>query len=185
MKRISTACFTGHRPTQLPFLFRKQSDEYRRLSDFIDYYIMYLNRSRGVTTFISGMALGVDMLAAERVIALRDAGAPIQLVCAIPCDGQASRWNREDREKYNALCKAANDVIYVGHEYTKDCMIARNRFMIKSSSCCIAVWNGEVGGTSSTVRLARKDKLHICRLDPTDFSISIEDGDPELGLFDM
>lgn len=185
MKKISTACFTGHRPGQLPFAFQPQSDGYRRLANFLDYYILYTHHTHEVTTYISGMALGVDMLAAERVIALREAGIPIQLVCAIPCDGQTSRWQREDREKYNSLCAAANEIIYTGHEYTPDCMLVRNKFMVNNSSHCIAVWNGEVGGTSSTVRMARKDKLHLYIINPTDFKVKIEDGDPEIGLFDM
>lgn len=185
MKKISTACFTGHRPAQLPFPTFPGSDGYRRLADFLDYYILYLHESHGVTSFISGMALGVDMLAAERVLRLRESGIPIQLVCAIPCDGQASRWRREDRERYNNICREANELIQLGHEYTSECMQERNRFMVNNSSHCIAVWNGEIGGTSSTVRLARKSKLHLYIINPTDFSVTIETGDPEIGLFDI
>lgn len=185
MKKISTACFTGHRPGQLPFPTYPGSDGYRRLSDLLDYYILYLHKSHGVTSFISGMALGVDMLAAERVVRLRDAGIPISLVCAIPCDEQASRWKGEDRARYKVLCDTANEVIQVGHEYTPDCMQERNRFMVNNSAFCIAVWNGDIGGTSSTVRLARRSKLHLYIIDPSDFTVTIESGDPEIGLFDM
>ena len=185
MKKISTACFTGHRPAQLPFPNYPDADGYRRLADFLDYYILYLHRTHDVTDFISGMALGVDMLAAERVILLREAGTPIRLVCAIPCDGQAARWRREDKDRYKRLCNEADEVIQLGHEYTPECMRERNRFMVNNSSHCIAVWNGEIGGTSSTVRLARKSKLHLYIINPTDFTVNIERGDPEIGLFDM
>ena len=185
MKKISTACFTGHRPGQLPFPTYPGSDGNRKMADFLDYYILYLHKAHGVTDFISGMALGVDMLAAERVLRLRESGIPIRLVCAIPCNGQSSRWRQEDRDRYNSICAAANEIIKLGHEYTDDCMQIRNKFMINNSSHCIAVWNGEIGGTSSTVRLARKHKLHLYIIDPNDFSVKTEDGDPEIGFFDM
>ena len=185
MKRITTACFTGHRPAQLPFTVARDSVRYNRLANLLDYYIVYLYRAYGVTTFISGMALGVDMLAAERVLALRSPELPLKLICALPCEEQAHKWQPADRSRYLKICDAADEVIYIDKEYTADCMQKRNRFMVKSSAYCIAVWNGDTGGTSSTVRLARKDKLTIFIIDPNDFTVSVEKGEPELGLFDM
>ena len=41
----------------------------------------------GFVTFISGMARGVDIWAAEIVLRLRDEGKPIHLICASPFEG--------------------------------------------------------------------------------------------------
>ena len=49
----------------------------------------------GVTGFISGMALGVDLWAAQTVLDLREKNPLLKLYCALPCEGQEKRWPAE------------------------------------------------------------------------------------------
>ena len=46
----------------------------------------------GVTGFISGMALGVDLWAAQTVLNLREKNPLLKLYCALPCEGQEKKW---------------------------------------------------------------------------------------------
>ncbi len=69
--RNLTACFTGHRPNKLGGYNESNAimtDVKTRLERAIDYAL----DSLGITTFISGMALGVDMAAAEIVLKWRE-----------------------------------------------------------------------------------------------------------------
>lgn len=63
MKRIATCCFTGHRPEKLnvpeEFVIRKLKDAIE--DAFTD----------GFINFITGMAKGVDIWAAEAVVELK------------------------------------------------------------------------------------------------------------------
>ena len=47
----------------------------------------------GFQTFISGMARGVDIWAAEVVLRLRDTGSPIHLIAASPYQGFERAWS--------------------------------------------------------------------------------------------
>lgn len=72
MTKKQSCCFTGHRPQSLPFRFNENDerciDLKRRLKDAI----IEMITQNGVTHFISGMAIGVDMYAAEIVLELKE-----------------------------------------------------------------------------------------------------------------
>ena len=65
-KRI-TCCFTGHRPAKLSFGYDEESPDCLRLKVRLLSLIDKM-RMKGVTSFLSGMAQGVDIIAAEAVI---------------------------------------------------------------------------------------------------------------------
>ena len=74
--RKHRCCFTGHRPQKLNFT----EEEIKVLLDnAIDKAI-----EKGYVTFITGMAMGVDIWAAEIVLQKRKSNTDIHLICAIP-----------------------------------------------------------------------------------------------------
>ncbi len=73
-KRLQRCCFTGHRPEKLSL---PETEVIAWLEKEIRQAI-----ADGFTTFISGMARGVDIWAAEIVLKHRDNGEPIHLICA-------------------------------------------------------------------------------------------------------
>src|SRR5215510_1312423 len=75
----------------------------RALADAIDAAL-----ERGFTTFISGMALGVDTWAAIEVLNRRGRGA--RLVAAVPFAGQESLWPPEAQRVYDFILGEADDV---------------------------------------------------------------------------
>lgn len=70
MKTVSCA-FTGHRPQILPFGFNETDSRCIALKRALHDQIINLIETNGVTHFISGMAIGVDMFAAEIVLDLK------------------------------------------------------------------------------------------------------------------
>ena len=77
---------TGHRPERLEI---PEPEVISSLKEEIHQAI-----ADGFQTFISGMARGVDLWAAEIVLALRDEGEAVRLICASPYQGFESRWSR-------------------------------------------------------------------------------------------
>ena len=77
--RLHRCCFTGHRPEKLDqperVIVAALEREIRAAVD------------DGFVTFISGMARGVDIWAAEIVLRLKADGLPIHLICASPYQG--------------------------------------------------------------------------------------------------
>jgi len=54
----------------------------------------------GLNVFITGMARGVDIWAAQTVLMLRDEGYDVKLMCACPYDGFERGWSQEWQGQY-------------------------------------------------------------------------------------
>ncbi len=167
----NTACFTGHRPKDLELLREPESERFIRYRQLLKLTIIELHEKHGVNCFLSGMALGVDMIAAEIIIELKAAGYEMKLVAAIPCRTQSKHWSDKDSERYNRIIEASDEVVILSEDYTKSCMQERNRYMVKRSGYCIATWSGSEGGTSLTVGMAKKAELKLIIINPDDLSI--------------
>lgn len=165
MKSCS-CCFTGHRPKNLPWGYDEFGIRYalfrRKMKKAIEKSI-----ADGFTNFISGMALGVDMIAAELVIELKSKYPNITLECAIPCIEQCSKWPDASIMRYQNICNLADKVTTVSNTlYFNGCMAKRNKYMIDNSSRLIAVYNGSSGGTQQTIKMAEIAKLSIIIIKP-------------------
>ena len=90
MDILHTACFTGHRPQHLGI--RENEEAFTALINDLEYELLELIHFKSVNTFISGMALGIDMYAARLVLEMKKRGEQIRLVCAIPCKNQFQSW---------------------------------------------------------------------------------------------
>lgn len=146
-------CFTGHRPSNMPFPFNNTSEEFQELTERLANNIISLIE-KGYDTFVSGMALGVDMLCAEIVIKLKTI-YPINLKCYLPCKNQNQLWNKYDKMKYNFILKSANEIVCaVDGNYTTGCMHLRNKMMVDDSDLVLAVYYGGNGGTKHTIDYA-------------------------------
>lgn len=102
-KRMHRVCFTGHRPEKL-----KQSESVivKALETAIKEAI-----ADGKNVFISGMARGVDIWAAEIVLRLRKEGANVKLICASPYEGFERGWSAEWQRRVQWSFLAAADLV--------------------------------------------------------------------------
>ena len=75
----NTCCFAGHRS----FSQKKLEKIIKRLNDEVEKLI-----ENGVTTFISGGAIGFDQISASLIISKKQQGADIKLTFALPCRNQ-------------------------------------------------------------------------------------------------
>lgn len=161
--------FTGYRPGKLPFLGDKKSEKYNSLRELLKEEIISMAQ-KNVTIFQTGMARGVDLLCGELVLEIKRE-FDIHLFCAIPCKNQCSGWSREDIDSYSRLLSAASGVTYVTFDdYRDGCMMKRNRFLVDTSQYILAVYDGQRGGTMSTINYAKKKKRTIIIINPTDFT---------------
>ena len=90
-----------------------------------------------------------------------------KLHAVLPCEGQEHKWTASAHEYYHSILMQANEVVYVGQEYSRDCMLKRNRYLVDHSSFLLGVYNGtRRSGTGATVRYAQQRGKIICILDP-------------------
>lgn len=165
MKNIACA-FTGHRPKSFPWKYDETARECILLKEALAAQIVAL-AERGVTDWFSGMAQGVDLWAAEMVLTLREKNPALALHCVLPCEGQECKWTVPMQRQYRSVLERANDVTYVGREYSSDCMLKRNRYLVDNSPILLAVYSGAYrSGTGMTVRYAKKLGREIIIINP-------------------
>ena len=150
-----TCCFTGHR-----FIERAKIPKIQKILD--DEIIHLINH--GATEFISGGALGFDMIAAESILKLRRDFPQIRLIMVLPCENQDKYWRVHDRTRYKIILDSADENIYLREEYYDGCMLDRNRYMIENSNVCISYLTQKRGGTLFTVNYAKKKKIEIINI---------------------
>ena len=93
---MKTCAFTGHRPQHLPFGMNENDERCIKLKEELKEQIINLIEAENVTHFITGMALGVDLYAAEIVLDLK-ARYPSSATKK-PCSNATIRliaWTRE------------------------------------------------------------------------------------------
>ena len=162
----TTCAFTGHRPKSFPWKYNEAAPDCILLKEVLAEQIKAL-ADRGVTDWLSGMAQGVDLWCAQIVLDLRKKNPVLKLHCVLPCRGQESKWATSVQKRYRSILAQANEVIYVGQEYSQDCMLERNRYMVDHSSLLLAVYNGAYrSGTGMTIRYAKKLGREILSIDP-------------------
>ena len=129
---------------------------------------IYLHAANGYTNFLCGGAVGFDTIAAVQVAKVKAGGTPIRLILVLPCRDQTALWkNTEMLRLYQRIKGTADDIIYVNDLFFDGCMKERNRFMVESSSACIAYFNGnKIGGTAQTIRMAEKNQIPVTNIFP-------------------
>ena len=145
-KRKKRLCFTGHRPEKLHL---SEAEVYIVLKNAIDAAI-----EDGFTTFISGMARGVDIWAAEIVLEQKKAHAEIRLICALPYPDFEKRWKPAWQKRYAAILEKADYVKILCRTFSMESYQRRNEWMVDHSARVIAIYNGSTGGTKKTIDYA-------------------------------
>ena len=163
MEKAITCTFTGHRENKLPWRDDENDPRCLRLKERMFDAAQAVYHS-GIRHFICGMATGCDMYFGETILRLREEHPEITLEAAIPCEGQSARWSAERRRRYDRIVSECDYQTVIGKEYTPDCMLQRNRYMVDASSVLISAYNGTPGGTRSTLLYAIRQGLEIIEL---------------------
>lgn len=169
-----TFCFTGHRPHKL-YGYDKTSDGNVKLRTALRDAIIYAHIINGIDNFISGMAQGWDLWAAEIVLDLQKDYPNLKLICAIPCKGHKESFPKEIQDYYNTIIEMADLVRNItGIKYFPRCMQIRDEWMVNNSCGQIVGWDGSRGGTYNTLMYANKvNKINRIWINPKTFQVKM------------
>ncbi|MDE6623259.1 MAG: DUF1273 domain-containing protein [Alistipes sp.] len=145
------AAFTGHRT------YDGSADEAlrRTIADL---------RARGLRTFLSGMAVGFDLAAAEAVLACRSDMPDLRLIAVVPFRGQESRFPPTERERYRQILAQADRTVVLAPTYHTGCYLVRNDYLVGHAATLVAWYDGSPGGTRYTVQRALRRGLEFIQL---------------------
>ena len=163
MDKSKSCSFTGHREGKLPWRGNENDPRCIRLKECIYDAVEAVYRS-GITHFICGMATGCDFYFCEAVIELRNTHPEITIEAAVPFAQQSKKWDETQRRRYERLITECDYQTVVQREYSSECYMRRNRYMVDSSAILIAAYNGRAGGTMSTLLYAIRNGLEVIQL---------------------
>lgn len=156
MKHENVCAFTGHRPSHFHFKYDESHPDCVKLKENMRTEILTMIE-KDITTYLSGMALGVDIWGAEIVLELKTRFPQLKLIAVLPCETQANNWTVQLRERYFNILSRCDDVIYISRRYTSRCMFKRNQYLVDHAAHIMAVYDdGGRGGTAFTVTYAKK-----------------------------
>lgn len=161
--RQESCCFTGHRPTKLPWRYDENDPRCTALKLRIRHAVE-VAYEQGYRHFICGMAQGCDFYFCESVLEMRKKYPDITVEAALPCPTQADRWPEIQQERYRVLVSACDFETMVSSQYTSSCMQRRDRYMVDHSSLLIAAFDGSAGGTRYTVEYAMRRGIPVVDL---------------------
>lgn len=159
-----TVAFTGHRT-----LMTADGNPDANLENVIRTELSFCLEDcykEGKNTFISGLAVGWDMLCAEEVLKLKAKHSDVILIAAIPFMGQELMYCNINKQRYKRIYESADYREFINDSgYDRDAYHNRNDWMIANCSEMIAYFNGKPrSGTSSTVRKASKSGVEILNI---------------------
>lgn len=149
--------FTGHRMIA--------NNEIPDIMHMTEKLCIKLIEEYGVKHFISGAAMGYDMLAANIVLNLKKQYPLIMLHLYLPCRNQSQQWKPAYKAEWDKLIKLADEKKYIyDGNYVDGCMQLRNTEMVNDAYYGIAFCKRNTGGTYDTIKKAVQNKRFICIL---------------------
>ena len=172
---MARVAITGYRPEKLPFRESESDAAYLRFRKTL-YKVIRRMAELGYTDFVSGVAMGFDTWVAEDVLRLRAERRDVHLECAIPFPTQADRWRERDKFRRDCILAAADSVVTLSSEYTKNAFFLRNRYMVDGADAIVCCYDGQTGGTAYTIDYAKKQGKVIIQINPSDMVVTIVSG---------
>lgn len=143
-----TVAFTGHRNTR----FVSETFLRKLIAAAIE-----TSYNAGKRFFLTGMAMGFDMIAAEEVLNAQKKHPDIRLIGAVPFPGQMDNFNVAWKRRYQRIKAKLNEEHVISPAYHKRCYQERNVWMVSHCSLLIALYDGRnISGTQYTVNRAKK-----------------------------
>ena len=168
IKAANTVMVPGHRPKSMGWGYDLSAPCWQGVLEACREVLV----KSGCTDAWTGMALGVDTVFARAVLSLKDEGHPIRLHCAVPFQGQESKWRPDSVAEYRAILSRADEVVVVSPGgYAGWKMTERDRFMAGKADKTVAVWNGSNSGTGRCVAYIRELGKPVYVIDPHEISL--------------
>lgn len=155
-----TLSFTGHRPEKIKGYTTNPQEVEKGVREALAEAVKMFYR-HGYRRFMTGMADGVDLWAADEIIRLRDEGvmSEAEIVAVIPFVGHHRTTHTP--QLYKKVIDASSVTIYICQEYHHNCYTLRNDYLVDKASALIAYCEGVAGGTKYTMNRAKRKGLTI------------------------
>ncbi|MBO4384329.1 MAG: DUF1273 family protein [Clostridia bacterium] len=152
-KELSVS-FTGHRTDKLPWGSDESDERAAAFKKRLEREIVKAYK-QGARYFLSGMADGIDLIAAETVLRLSALCPGMELVAVFP-------YGTGNSERKRSAAKRAFRAVSLHENYVTGCYMERNRFLTEHCVRMICGFGGDMStGTGQTVGMALKAGIDV------------------------
>ena len=156
-----TVCLTGNRPASLPWKYNEDCEFCLLFKERLKKFFVKLVEL-GYSKFISGLAMGFDIIATEILIKLKSEGYDIFIEGAVPCLNQTRGWKNDYIKRYQNVLDSLDKVTFTSnYAFFEGCYQIRNRYMVDNSDLIVGCQIKKSAGTKSTLEYAQKLKKNI------------------------
>lgn len=158
--------FTGHRPDKIADWRKAPERAERAIRESVAAQVVEL-AGQGAEEFLSGMAPGLDLWAADEVLRLRAEGvlgAHTRLTLLVPYPGFERTFETADKSLFVSIVERADEVVFVCPKYQHGCYQLRNAALVERCDVMVAYYEGAEGGTRQTIKMALKSGKSVINL---------------------
>lgn len=106
-------------------------------ADKLEAIIKKQSKTNNIKTFITSLNLGIETLASELILKVREQNNGISLECQIPYENQAEFWSESDRIRYYNITADSDKAYFFSLRYYDGCIEDCYNDMIKKSDVII------------------------------------------------
>ena len=149
----------------IPYIENSEDERYGRLKNQLRQKIMG-EIGCGINRFVTGMHRGVDLLASETVLEIKEKMPLISLDCAFPYEAQAADWPERERDRYFDIASKCTREFMISNSYYDTVEQKLNEYLLKFSDSVIAVWDSRIDTTARLIAEARRSGKRVVIIDP-------------------
>jgi uncharacterized phage-like protein YoqJ len=171
MEQSKTLALASMRPHKLPWGMNEDDPACFSLKMGLKARFAGLIELENVQRFLSGMAMGLDMICAELVLELKEPYPDISLTAAVPSKEQDFLWPQTYRDRYARILAQCTEIHIAEEESGSEGIALCKRWMADNCDLLLAVWDGKPGGGAGDIaRYAREKHKRIIIVDPFEFA---------------
>ncbi len=146
--------FSGHRPDKIAN-FTPATEQTIRQALNTELRKAY---AAGYRRFLSGMAPGFDLWAADEVLKMRAESGyeEAELMAVVPYPAFSRSFDAQAKQLYNNAIAQASETIFIADSYHHAVFSQRNDYLVEHSSMLLCYYEGTAGGTRYTVKKAAR-----------------------------
>jgi len=112
-------CFSGYRPFKMPKGGDENSLEIKQVKQDLLNMILKMIKL-GKTSFINGLGMGFDIIAAEQVVKIKMLCPYVKLITVAPFSAKYhAQWPNEWKERTNGVCKLSDEALSLSDHYNR------------------------------------------------------------------
>lgn len=115
--------------------------------------------NQNVNTFISGGALGFDLIASALVIFKKERYPHIRLCFALSCREATQFWREDQKRFLQQVMAEANEIVYVNEQHQTDCVEKQHRYLVDHAAYCLYALLKPSARIERTLSYAREREL--------------------------